>query len=55
MKAGEIVEVSIEYSDKPIIIEMPNGVQMVTTGYSHGYNKKDEPVLIINAGRKLTK
>ena len=55
MKAGEIVDVAIEYAGMPLIIELPNGIQMVTTDYYYGRNKKDEPVLVIQAGRKLTK
>jgi hypothetical protein len=54
MKTNEIVDVVIEYADKPLIVELPNGVQMATVGYTHGTNKKGEPVLIINTGRKLT-
>jgi len=54
MKADKIIDACIEYSGKPVVVELPNGVQMVTTDYSHGYNKKGEPVLIIHAGRKLT-
>ena len=55
MKANDIIDVAIEYSGRAIIIEMPNGDQVTTTGYAHGSNKKGEPVLIIRAGKKLKK
>lgn len=54
MKSGEITDATIESSDHPMIVELPNGIQMVTTGYLYGHNKRGDPVLIIKAGRKLT-
>lgn len=54
MKCNDIVDAVMESANLPLIVEMPNGVQMVTTDYEHGENKRGEPVLIIKAGRKLT-
>lgn len=54
MKCNEIIDSVIESANQPLIVEMPNGVQMVTTGYMYGTNKRGEPVLVIKAGRKIT-
>jgi hypothetical protein len=51
MKAGEIVDAAITESNSPLIIEMPNGQQITTSGYSYGTDKRGDPVLIIKAGK----
>ena len=54
MKCHEITDATIEMGNQSLVVEMPNGVQMVTNDYTFGENKRGEPVLIIKAGRKLT-
>ena len=54
MKATEIIDSVLECANQSIVVELPNGVRMVTTGYAYGENKRGEPILIIKAGRKLT-
>jgi hypothetical protein len=55
MKSGEIVDAAIESSHHPLVVELPNGQQLATKGYQFGSNKRGEPVLIIQAGRELSK
>jgi len=54
MKAIELVDDMIDFGNRNVIVELPNGVQMVTTESTRGYNKKGELFLVIKAGRKLT-
>lgn len=51
MRAGEIVDAAIAESNRPLIIELPNGQQITTNGYDYGTDKRGNPVLIIKAGK----
>jgi len=52
MKAGDLTDITIEESRVPVVVEMPDGKQVTTTGYYCGSNKRGEPVLVICAGKK---
>lgn len=55
MKAGEIIDAAIQENKSDIVIELPNGQRIATTGYYHSDNKRGEPVIVITAGRKVGK
>ena len=52
MKAGEIIDAAIEGSKCPIVIEMPDGKQITSTGYYHSSDKRGDPVIVIIAGKR---
>lgn len=51
MKAGELVDMAIQFAERPIVIQMPNGHQVTTTGFRVGDDKRGDPVLVIHAGK----
>lgn len=52
MKAGELTDATIEESGNPVVIKMPDGTQITTSGYGFGSDKGGNPVLVIYAGKK---
>ena len=51
LKIGELTDVSIQEQNSPVVVEMPNGHQVTTTGYHFGTDKRGNPVIIIRAGK----
>ena len=55
MKIGELTDTSIEEPKSPVVIELSNGQRISTNDYYHCSDKAGNPVIVIKAGRKLTK
>lgn len=55
MKLGELTDVSLELPKAQIVIELPNGQRMATGEYYHDSNKRNEPIIVIKAGKKIGK
>jgi len=55
MKIGELTDISICESDSQLVIELPNGQRISTNGYSFGESGNGDGVVILKAGRKISK
>lgn len=55
MKLEELTDISIELPKAQIVIELANGQRVSTSEYYHDDNKRNEPIIVIKAGRKISK
>lgn len=55
MKAGELTDITIEEQSSPVVIELPDGKQITTTGYYCGTDKRGGSVIVICAGKQKGK
>lgn len=53
MKGGELVDVGIQEQNSQVVIELQNGQRIATNRYYHDISKRGEPIIVIQAGRKL--
>tara|TARA_R110000822_G_scaffold304928_1_gene430344 strand:+ start:461 stop:628 length:168 start_codon:yes stop_codon:yes gene_type:complete len=52
MKAGELTDVTITESGASIVVELPNGNKISTTGFYYDTNGRGEPIIVIKCKSK---
>ena len=47
MKAGDLIDVMIELTGAPVVVELANGNKVPVHGYRYGENAKGGPILSV--------